>query len=392
MSLILGAIGGAGEQMANIAQQNQKTSDAQDMAQLEFQLATHRAETLEQFKTTLATTTANQQREKMVGDINGAVPDILNNGIVGRAAAARAQQLPAYDPSDTTGPASFHGNASSALDAINSMADGPDKQAALAQLQQQVGSGKAQNANLSIGDLTDEEKARFAPTDSDRDKARTRAAIEKGYISPTDAMKTSSSQEITQLKMQSLLDRADDKNATLKEIGDVRADALKYGYELRLKAAEERAANGKVDTATTRMLITSEDANIRASTSQLGMLNQQLEYTPQTVGGKPNPQFATLTQQMDELRSDIAQSKKNKVALFQSLGLMPDTTPAPAAPSAPAAGPKDYSALWKDKPRPPLSFFLSGEPAKPATQADFDALRSGAMFVNPADGKTYTKK
>lgn len=42
--------------------------------------------------------------------------------------------------------------------------------------------------------------------------------------------------------------------------------------------------------------------------------------------------------------------------------------------------------------RLPKTAPAKGGIAKPATQADFDALPAGALFVNPKDGKTYRKK
>jgi hypothetical protein len=305
MSLILGATGGAGEQMANIAQQNQKAWDAQDMAKLESDLATQRAQAMEVFKTNLATTTATQARDAQQGRINAQMNADAEQGVAQKRGVV---QQGITDQASWT----------------------PEQQAAV-----------DQSLNL------DKQAAMKDP------KARTQAAIETGDISPTDAMKTSSSMEINQLKMQSLLDRANDRNATMAQIADVKTEAMKYGYELRLQAAQERAANGKIDTATSRMLITSEDANIRASTSQLSMLGNQLANTSQTVAGKPNPQYQTLTQEMDQLRGDIAESKRTKLDLFKSLNIVPSGSAPDATVTPPAAPPAVTPAS-----RPPLGSFL----------------------------------
>jgi hypothetical protein len=392
MSIILGALGGAGEALQQVGAMNQKAELAQEQTQLESDLATKRAETLEQFKSTLAVQTADQQRQQMVGRIAPVQQGILDQGIVNRATTARANQLDGTVATGSDGqPAQsqgFVGDANQVLQAINQMPDGPDKQAALAQLQQQVSAGKGKVGNLTMDDLTDQEKAQFAPTAKDRQNAFVQAATQTGDISPTDVMKTSSSMQITQLRMENLLDRANDRNATMQEVANVRAEAMRYGYELRLQAAQEKALNGKMDSATGRMLITSEDANIKASTSQLLMLNQQLEYTrPKNPDGTPNPDYQSLQHQMDGIRDDIRTSQANKANYLRSMGLMPDTTPTPVVPRPTASG--------AAKTRPPLSSFLTGDPAgpaTPATQADFDALPSGAFFVNPADGRTYKKK
>jgi hypothetical protein len=400
MSIILGALGGMGEAAQQMAAMNQKASLAQEQAQLESDLATHRAETLEQFKSSLAVQTADQQREKMVGRIGPVQQDILNQGIVNRASTARANQLDGTVDTGSDGqPAQsqgFVGDATQVMQSINQLPDGPDKQAALAQLQRQIAAGKAKVGSLTTNDLTAQERAQYAPNPTDKQSAFVQAAIQTGDISPTDAMKTSSSMEINQLKIQSLLDRASDRNATMQEVANVRAEAMRYGYELRLQAAQEKALSGKIDGATGRMLITSEDANIKAATSQLMMLNQQLEYTrPKNSDGTPNPEFQSIKNQMDGIKDDIKSSQANKAGYLKSMGLMPDTAQTPGSPLPAGSGPKDYSSLWKDNKRPPLSSFLTGDPATPATpasQADFDALPSGAYFVNPADGKTYKKK
>jgi hypothetical protein len=403
MSIILGALGGMGEAAQQVGAMNQKAELAQDQTQLESDLATQRAETLEQFKSSLAVQTADQQRQQMVDRIMPVQQGILDQGIVNRASTARANQLDGTVATGSDGqPAQsqgFVGDANQVLQAINQMADGPDKQAALAQLQQQVSAGKAKVGNLAVGDLTDQEKSQYAPSPTDKQSAFVQAATQTGDISPADVMKTSSSMQINQLRMESLLDRANDRNATMQEVANVRAEAMRYGYELRLQAAQEKAVSGKIDSATGRMLITSEDANIKAATSQLMMLNQQLQYMrPKNTDGTPNTDYQDIQTQIDSIRDDIKVSQSNKAAYLRSMGLMADTAQTPGSSRPAGPGAKDYSSLWKDKPRPPLSSFLTGDPAgpatpaTPATQADFDALPSGSLFVNPADGRTYKKK
>lgn len=352
MGIIMGALGGLGEAAGNVGSTMLKneldTESKLKVGQQDSDLALQRAKALEDYKVS----TANQQREAQAGRIGAAAQPIIDDSIIAKARAARGNQLPAYDPNADATP-SFHGDAAQVLASINALPDGPDKQAALAQLQQQVKGNRAAVGNLTSADLTDDEKTKFAPSDADVQKARTRAAIQTGDISPTEAAKLASSSEITQMKMDSLLARADDRNATMKEVAEARADALKYGYELRLQAAQEKRINGKVDSATSRMLITSEDANIRASTSQINILNNQL--TNVSPGKNGDAQRAQIKSQMDDLRTEIAESKKRKLDLFKGLNIVPqdeeggDDSPAPAAaPAAPAAS----------STKPPLSSFM----------------------------------
>jgi hypothetical protein len=187
----------------------------------------------------------------------------------------------------------------------------------------------------------------------DDPKIAMKAAVKTGDISPVEAAKMGQSAELTQMKMDNLLARAEDKNANMKEIANIRADAMMAAAQLRVDAANQRATNNKIDTATGRMLITSEDANIKASTSQLNMLNAQLANTSPSKNGKPNPEYQTIKEQMDQLRRDINESKVIKAGYLKSMNLMPDkadtaTTPEPkAAPEAKANPPAAQNATSK---------------------------------------------
>jgi hypothetical protein len=313
--IIMGALGGAGEQMVNIAATQMKsdldTERESKLASLRSDLELQRQKALEDFKVTQA----NQQREAQAGRISTAAEGIVNSKL-GQKYAGSDAAVAAADAGQTDAPLT-------------------DEQRGV------IAQAKRQDRDALMNDP----------------KIRTQAGIQTGDIAPTEAAKLASASEISQMKMDSLLQRAEDRNATMKEVADVRAEALKYGYDLRLQAAQEKRINGKIDTATTRMLITSEDANIRAATSQLGMLNTQLAAMPPTKGGKPNPDYDGVKTQMDSLRSDIAESKQRKLDLFKGLNIVPkdeeggDNSPSPAP--APAA-PKPAASANK----PPLASFL----------------------------------
>jgi hypothetical protein len=304
--IILGALGGAGA-AAQEAGSTMMKSDLDTERQLAVQkqgsdLELQRQEALEDFKTAHA----NVQRQAMVARIKGAAENIADT------------QMAPLQATEQAG-------------IVNRETWTPEQQAAMDQSNTLTRTGIVNKA-LKNGD----------------------AAIQTGDISPTEAAKLANSSEINQMKLDSLLQRAEDRNQTMKEVADVRAEAMRYGYELRLQAAQERKMNGKVDTATSRMLITSEDANIRAATSQLNMLNTQLSSMSPTQGGKPNPAYQTLASQMDSLRTDISESKARKIDLFKSLGIVSDSPAAPSpAPAVPTPGAPAAPAS-----RPPLGAFL----------------------------------
>lgn len=324
MGIILGALGGAGEALQKVGAANQDAQLKQDQTTLESNLAQQRAEALEVFKTNLTVNTENQQREAQNARIGTA-----QQGIVGNAIAAK------YAGSDAAVAAAAGG----ASPEVSAAPGNDDVQAALTPEQQAV---------IDQSKAADTAKLMADPS------TRTQAAIQTGDIAPKDAMNNTSKLEINQLKMDNLLARANDRNATQQQVADVRAEALKYGYELRLQAAQEKQMNGKIDTATQRMLITSLDTDIRASTSQLNMLSRQLTDTPATGrDGKPNPVYQDLQTQISGLRDDITSSKKQKAAFFSDAGI---TAPAPAA--APAPAPATPAGAPGAPARPPLSNFL----------------------------------
>lgn len=279
MGIIMGALAGAGGQLADFADKDIAQQQALQRMDTESDLATQRAEALEQFRVNLA----NQQRQEMVQRVQGAAGNIADQQM---APVVAQEQAGIQDPSSWT----------------------PEQQAAVDQ------SNAIQRQQLVQQALTDGS-----------------AGLATGDIAPEKAMENTSRIQINQLKMQNLIDRANDRNATLQEIAQVKSDAMRYGYELRLQAAQERLTGGKIDTATGRMLITSEDANIHASTNMMMMVQRELENTPKMLSGNPNPRVDDLQQQLQGLRDDIKQSKANKQAYLSAMNI-------PGAGGTPAGG------------------------------------------------------
>lgn len=319
MSALIGALGGLGEAGVQVGMQNQKLLGEQALAQQQQDAVAAREQALARLKSSLDIDQANTLRTQMADRVNTAA-----GAIADKAVASKRSLID-----------SNIGDASTWT---------PEQQAAVDQ---------------SLA--------------SDRDaiatdpKTRRQAGESTGDISPEKAAVLSNSMELNQVKMDALLARAQDRSATMEKIADVRADAMRYGYELRLQAAQEKRANGKIDTATGRMLITSEDANIKASTSQLSMLNTQLQTIAPTKAGKPNPDYDSVKSQMDDLRHEIQQSKDNKTYYLKSYGLLGDVAAPPTE--------KDVKAATKD----------DAPAKKPAPYPEGTAL-------NGPDGKRYVVK
>jgi hypothetical protein len=269
MGIILGALAGAGGQLADYADKQIAQDQALERIGTESDLALQRAKALEQFKVD----TANTQRTAMVQRLQDSAGNIADQKM---APTIAQEQAGITDPSSWT----------------------PEQQAAVDQ------SNAIQRQGIVQGALQDGS-----------------AGLASGDISPEKAMENTSKLQVNQLKMESLLARAEDRNQTLKELMEVKTEAMRYGYDLRLQAAQEKAMSGKIDNATGRMLITSEDANIRSSTTLMQMYSRELEGLPRMVGGKPNPKIDEINGQIQNLQEDIKASKANKASYLQAMGI-----------------------------------------------------------------------
>lgn len=298
MGGLLAAAAAAGDAGVQSMNQNIEQANKSDLMKQQSDLEYNKRKLLEDYAVQLQ----NQQREAMVARVGSAKQGLIQQAMSGQ----------------------FGGSDAAVADADAGNTDAPlsdDQRAVIEQAKSAV-----------VNKLNADPKIAM------------QAAINTGDISPEKAATMGQSAEINQMKMDNLLARANDKNATMKEIADVRADSLKYGYELRLQAAQERKANGKIDTATGRMMITSEDANIRASTSQLGMLQRQLQDIPPPKPGKASAAYDDLIAQMNNIREDIKVSQANKAQYLQTMGILPPSKPAASAtPAAPAKPDKPFN-------------------------------------------------
>lgn len=301
MSILMGALGGLGDAAQRMGEANQKLWGEEELTRLRGDIDQQKAQALAEFKANLDIKTVDQQRTVQQGRIDEAARPIVQQALDGKYAGAK--------PADAS---TWTAEQQAAVD----QSRGIDEQALL------------------------------------RDpKVRRQAAEQTGDISPEKAATLSNSAEINQIRMDSLLERAADKNATAKEIADIRSEATTAAAQLRVDAANQRASAGKIDTATGRMLITSEDVNIKAATSQIATLNRELvSLDPQVKGpdGKrvPNPAIASIKEQMDGLRADIKTSQENKASYLKTMGLMDGGAPTEKAV-------KDAGEA--DKPKKPAS-------------------------------------
>lgn len=278
MGILMGALGGAGAAMEDYFGNRQKAdlqrenSIAVDNNRGDIELKREQAMTL--FRNQLATSTADKQRIDQTSRIDAAAGSIAEPGIEQK------------------------------------------RQGILSGITDKESWTKEQQAAVDQSLAMDKQKAIQDP------KTRMQAAISTSDIDPKSAATMGQSAEINQMKIDGLMQRAEDKNATARDIADIRAKAVEAAAQLRVDAANERATNGKIDTATGRMLITSEDVNIKASTSQISTLTHRLAEISQNKGGKVNPEYEAINTQIQELRDGIKQSQQTKADYLKDMGLM----------------------------------------------------------------------
>lgn len=239
MGIILSALAAAGDEGIKAIDQQQKIDAASALQDRQAALTLQNETALLNAKQQIAQST----RQSMADSIGDTQQSLLDQALSGKAALARAMQLPAYDPSspgatDPNAPASFHGDAREALAAVQSLPDGPDKTAAMAQLQQQVATQKAQVGTLTPADLTPEERARFAPTAQDTEAAYIAAAKKLGYISPDKALDSDNKSALVDAKFAQL-----DQKMSQSQL-------LHEAYTARTQAQFE-AAMAKMNASTT---------------------------------------------------------------------------------------------------------------------------------------------
>lgn len=269
MSIIMGVLQGAGEGMmatgkllGEQALQDQRAQQTQSLAQVQSDLALQKEQALEQFKIDLA----NGQRQAMADRIGAA-----QQGIIGNALGKK------YGQSD----------------------------AAVA----------AADAGQTDAPLTDEQRAvitqsKQADTDalmSDPD-TYTQAAMKTGDLDPKTIATVSQRDQAAQMRLQAMQERMQTLQAMNTQTNETRSEIASLRASM--------SANGKVDTATGRMMITSLDADMKVAATQMKQLQDQLTVTKSA--DKP-----TLQAKIDDLNTQIKEIRQQKQAFFEQMGTAP---------------------------------------------------------------------
>lgn len=287
MGIILSAMAAAGDAGVQSMNQNiQQNSalemearhqqNAMDMEQRRADLTEQKAKTLAEFNNKLAVDTANQQRTAQVDRINAAKQGIIEQQM--------SKTYGDYDAAVAGKP-----NNGTPLTAA--------QQAAIAASQSMV----------------EREKANAKDTLMSDPRTAMRAAIQTGDISPKDAMLDTSKELIAQMRSENYKDRTE----MSEKLANIRADAQRDSMEMRLEAARERKANGKVSASIATAGLASENKNITSTTSLINTLTKSLE---NFSGSRNAAQRTEIQSQIDDYKDDIKQSKAMKSLYLKELG------------------------------------------------------------------------
>lgn len=294
--IIMGALGGLGEQAANLGGTMFKAELDRDARQQESDLALSRAKALEEFKVGLG----NAERAAQTARI-----DTAAQGIIGSKLADKANKL--------------YGDKS----------------------------------NLTVDDLADEEKQALALTDGEKAAARTQAAINTGDISPKDAATLGVKDDALlykamweQSKEEGRNARSDARITAQQEASDKRLAYLFASLEARDKK------KGSADTAKealqflegSRKQIQSEEQNLRQ------LYQAQIKDASKSERAKLDAEYLPKFTEITKKRADIEEDYNS---MRERVGLPARSAAPTPAPPAPAPMPKPAASGT----RPPLSSF-----------------------------------
>ena len=293
--IIMGALGGAGEQAASIGTTLMKSELDKDKFAYESDITLQRTKALEEFKNTLAVNTSNQQRNAQVDRINAASPPILAGAVAGNANK-------------------YYGDDSS----------------------------------LTADDLSPEEQARFAATPHQAAEARTQAAISTGDIDPKTAASLDNKSEgmlykslYEGMKEEGRDNRADARVESSNRNADLRAETSQRLSDNRLAALMSHMNKQGQQNPTKEALsfLSESRKEIAGKSAEVRSLQKQELDDPRL---KPDGRKAIMEKyqtQFDELDAQRKAVEKDYGTLRKRIGLAGDDdspAPAPAPKPAPA--------------------------------------------------------
>lgn len=286
----------------------------------------------------------------------------------------------------------FNGDLKAVRQAIEKLPEGADKKAAMAQLQGQYnsdtktglmnvqGKTRKRTSDEALDAAVQDAKATDLPAYADYEARVGKPLREERKIDVTEASANArAAAGIANSERVALT--AERRDATQRYLGELRADTSEKNAQARLEALVKNSGGGSNGTKEALSFIDGARKELANDASSLKAL-----YTAEIDAvGAPSkipaikaayqPKFDAIDVKRKQIESDFNN-------LREKVGLPPAKSAAQESPAATATA-KPTAAAATAKP--------AGLSA-PKTQAEFNAIPSGADYINPADGKTYKKK
>ncbi len=341
MGIILGALGGAGAELANIGAARMKNDMEQDNIRLRDDLETKRQQTLELFRDRLKNAPMDRLSAKAKQYAGEEVP----------LEAAPTTRVTGYDPkASEAGPAmpGFQGDIGIIRKAIGQLPDGPDKQAATAQLERQIAADTEFEKGIVSGRTrkrTADEALEAAAEDAKMNDVGAFAAYEKEIGKPRrDERKLDIAEKKNEDAIKAAAARDERRDARAAEAEDRKDARLEARLQAAEAAAERRRANGGQVTREERLRYTSlfEDAGRRLNEAQK-TLNTMRKDPAYKIAEKGSPQWEELEEQRAKIKS-YEEERRSWQSLLSGSGSSGGGSEATAPAPAPAAS-KPISTL-----------------------------------------------
>ena len=373
MSILLGALGGAGEQLSKIGADRQAFEDKSALENQQSDLALKRAQALEQFKQDLAakplmrlTDRARQLAREEVPVESTPVDQVTGN-------------IPLADGEVGPKGRGFTGSIAEIRRGIAALPDGPDKTAAMKQLDAQVasdqkaadgiiaGARRKRTSREALDAAVDEARSTDLPALAAYETAIGKAERDERRIDVTEK-KGDQAARAAELKVELDRDLAAQRDATQRYIAELRDETANRRLEA-LIAKMGGGANGTKEALSFIDGARKELANDAATLKSMYAADiKDLSAAQRAkVKAEYEPKFAAIEAKRTQIEADFN-------ALREKVGLPGASASAPSPSPAPQPGAPETKT----------------QPQKVTSKEQFDKLPSGTRFIAP-DGTTRVK-
>lgn len=344
--IIMGALGGMGEQAANVGSTLLKSELDREARVQASDLETMRQKTLKEFEQSQKDAPLNRMQ-----------------GIIGRVAAEevpqeakRVTELPGYDPAkDASGPAKFRGDVAEIVQSVQALPDGPDKTAAMAQLKAQYGEQVAQAEAAVSGKTrkrTDAEIRSAATSIARQEDLPALAAYETAIgkseredrrIDVTEAAADArlKATEATTAQREREAARRDETN---RYIADQRDRTAQQRIEALVERLGSKGENGALQWLDGSRKMLAEEAQ-RLQQHYATSVNGATPTRKAALDAEYKPKFEAIEKKRALIDADFD-------ALRERIGLPARTATPAAQPPGPAAAPKPAASATSALPLP----------------------------------------